>query len=123
MGCAREKIVGLELFDLVLLNECGNITGLRDGITTEVDDGFWTDFEEFFDKLSVTAGARRVENYGTIWGDIIGNVFGFGEDAFSVGVFGVLLHFGKGGAINFDKCEVFVASDGKTDAAYAGVKV
>ena len=121
--CAREEIVWLSGGKIIFFGKHGGVAGLCDWIAGHIDDALRLDFEEFLDEFDVAAGAWWVEDDGAIWRNVIGDVFGFGENAVGVRAGGVVLHFFKGGAINFDEGQIFVARDGEADATDAGIEV
>lgn len=121
--CAREEIVWLSGGKIIFFGEHGGVASLRDWVAGHVDDALWLDFEEFLDEFGVATGAWWIEDDGAIWRNVIGDVFGFSENAVGVRAGGVVLHFFKGGAINFDESQIFVARDGEADATDAGIEV
>ena len=96
---------------------------MSDGVAAEINNGFGADFVEFCNELLIAACTWRVEDDGTIWSDIFGDVFGFSENAVGVGADSVVLHFGKGGIIDLDKRKFVLACNGEANAADAGVEV
>ena len=49
MGSPREEIEGSDELEMVFFEEEFKVASLSRGVAREVDDGFGSDFEEFFD--------------------------------------------------------------------------
>ena len=46
MGSAREKVEGLEGIEVIMRCKKGKVTGLGGGVTREIDNGDWVNFNE-----------------------------------------------------------------------------
>ena len=61
-----EEVEGGDGFDGVVWQKHGDIAGLGNRITREIDDRGWFDLVEAGDELGCAAGARWVENDGLV---------------------------------------------------------
>ena len=86
MGSAREKVESLERIEMIMRSEKSKVAGLGGGITREVDDGNWVNFDEAVDEVGVTACARRVKDDSGVGSDEIESGFGFGKMSGDVGM-------------------------------------
>ena len=69
MGGAGEEIEGGDFFDFVFFCEDAEVAGLGGRVARKINDFFWGNFEEFFEKFDVAAGAGRIDDYGLVWLD------------------------------------------------------
>ena len=111
------------MVDDVFILQNGDIARLRDRVAAKINYRGGLNLDEFFEEFRVATGAWRIKDYGAVWRNKFCNVFGLRQDAFSVRASGVILHFGKSGAVNFDEREVFITGDGQTNAPYSSVKI
>ena len=86
MGSAREKVEGLEGIEVIMRCKKGKVTGLGGGVTREIDNGDWVNFNEAMNEVGMTARTRRIKDDGGVGSDEIESGFGFGKMSGDVGM-------------------------------------
>ena len=125
MRRSREKIIALMVYDFIFFLKQTDISGLGNGITTEINDARRQLLQQCCNNVGMQASARRINDDDFLACNIIESLFAGSEDCAGVGAvkFGdVALHFGGSVFVDFHQRDV-ATGNGQANSANTSVKI